>query len=332
MEAPQPVRRFSQFRLSRRERVAALVAYLVLAVVLFSATWVSAQGRWIGDGGDPPLFMWFLRWVPYALSHGVNPLVTSHLNLPDGVNLMWNTPVPLAGLLAAPLTVAMGPILAYNVLVTLAVALSAWCAYLMLRRYVASPWAAGLGGLLYGFSPYVLAHARAHLNLTAALVPPLMLLLLDDVLVRQRRPPLVDGLLLGLLAAGQLLLSEELLASEMLVALLGLAVLVALNGRRSLEPARVAHACRALAVALAVSLAIVAWPLHVQFFGPQRVRGGTLWRSGVFVSDLLAFVVPSGNQALSSAWTRSVTEQFSSACCVAEKNAYLGVPLLALLV
>jgi hypothetical protein len=39
--------------------------------------------------------MWFLRWMPFALEHGYDLLVTHHLNYPDGVNLMWNTSLPL---------------------------------------------------------------------------------------------------------------------------------------------------------------------------------------------------------------------------------------------
>ena len=42
--------------------------------------------------------------VPRALAEGTNPLLTDRLNAPDGVNLMWNTAVPLVALAVAPVT------------------------------------------------------------------------------------------------------------------------------------------------------------------------------------------------------------------------------------
>ncbi len=275
------------------------------------------------------MFMWHLRWVPYALSHGLNPLFTDHLNVPDGVNLMWNTPMPLAGFLLAPITATVGPVFSYNVLMTLAVALSGWCAYLMLTRYTASRLAAILGGVLYGFSPYMVAHALAHPNLATAFVPPLMFMLLDEILVRQRRSAIRSGALLGVVAAAQLLLSEELLATEMTVAILALPVLVALHPRQALTRKRVTHAAQALGAALVVSVLLSLGPLLVQFFGSQRVNPGTaLWGPDFLVSDLLSFVIPTGGQAFSPSWTEEITKDFSSACCPAEQNSYLGFPLL----
>ena len=93
-----------------------------------------------GGDGDPAIFMWFLRWVPFALEHGHDLLVTHHLNYPDGVNLMWNTSLPLPGLLLAPVTEAWGPVLSFNLLLVLAYGLSAWCAYLAIRRFAPGTW------------------------------------------------------------------------------------------------------------------------------------------------------------------------------------------------
>ncbi|HMJ38955.1 MAG TPA: hypothetical protein VK606_05335, partial [Verrucomicrobiae bacterium] len=64
----------------------ALLVYLLLAVAIFSSTWVDPAGRWIGSPKDPQLFIWYLGWIPRHLS-----LFTDYLSYPDGVNLMWNT-------------------------------------------------------------------------------------------------------------------------------------------------------------------------------------------------------------------------------------------------
>ena len=317
-------------RRTDRHDVLALVAFVLLTLLLFRKAWSSPTTTWVGDAGDPPLFMWLLRWLPYALAEGQNPLFTLHLNYPDGVNLMWNTAIPLPALLLSPLTLAVGPVFSYNVLITSAVALSGCCAYLMLRRYVASRLTAFAGGLLYGFSPYIYSHANGHPNLAAAFVPPLMFLLLDEILVRQRRSPVVSGLLLGALAFVQLMISQELLAGEALIATVGLGLLAALHPAqvRSHAP----HAAVALGVALVSSLSLSALPLAFQFLGPGRVRTGSLWGPDIFVSDLLGFLIPNGHLQLSSGWTTRITGQFTDACCSSEWSAYLGVPLIVFMI
>lgn len=274
--------------------------------------------------------MWLLRWLPHALGEAQNPLFTHHLNYPDGVNLMWNTAIPLPALVLSPLTLTLGPVFSYNVLVTSAVSLSGWTAYLMLRRYVASRGAAFAGALLYGFSPYVYAHAHEHANLTAVFVPPLMFVLLDEILVRQRRSAVATGLALGGLAFVQLMISEELLATQALVATVGLALLIVLH--RDRVQARVRHAAIALGVALASSLSLSAFPLAFQFFGPRRVRSGSLWGPEIYVSDLLGFVIPTSHLRLSPGWTDEVTRHFTHACCASEWSTYLGVPMIVFLI
>ncbi len=304
----------------------ALLAAVALSAWVFRAAWAAPSAAAIGVHGDPWLFAWFLKWDQFALAHGHDPLVSRYLGVPDGVNLMWNTSVLLPGVLLAPVTAAFGPVLTYNLLVTLGVALSAWCAYLALRRYVDSDLAAGAGGLLYGFSPYMLGHAYGHLHLILAFGPPLMLALLDEILVRRRAAPVKAGALLGVLAAVQLLVAEELLASELLVATMALALLVVLHARR--VRAHAGHAARALGVAAAVFAVLVAVPLAVQFLGPQHPHG-TIQTPGVAVTDLANLVVPTRLQRFAPARALSISNHFTSN--PTEWDGYLGLPLLLLL-
>jgi hypothetical protein len=310
--------------------VLALAAFVLLTMWLFRGAWRHPMTTWVGGPGDPPFFMWLLRWLPHALTEGQNPFYTHHLNFPDGVNLMWNTAVPLPALLLAPFTLLVGPVFAYNVLVTAAVALSGCTAYVMLRRYVIARSAAFTGALLYGFSPYILSHAHEHPNLTAAFIPPLLLLLLDDILVRQRRSAVRSGLMLGGLTFAQLMISEEVLATQALVAVVALAILMALHPRQVRSHAR--HAATALGVGLVTALALGSFPLLFQFFGPRRVRTGALWGPDLFVSDLLGFVIPRGHLRFTPSWTTEVTKNFTDACCASEWSSYLGVPLLVLMI
>jgi hypothetical protein len=295
-----------------------LVAFLGLSLWLFAPAWSSPTGTTLAGGnGDPAIFIWFLRWIPFALEHGHDLLVAHHLNYPDGVNLMWNTSLVLPGLLLAPLTLRFGPVLTFNVVLVLAYGLSAWCAYLAIRRFVPGHLAAAVGGLVYGFSPAIRTQVH-HPHMSLAFLPPLILLALHEILVRQRRPPWLAGAALGLLAGCQLLTGEELLAMTGLLGFV-LFLLLLLGNLRRLR-GRVAHALVAFAAAV-VFAAIAAWPLSVQFTGLQRVHGDiqVTNRSG----DLLGFMVPGAQQALSTDATAARVRRFAGG-----NSAYLGVPLL----
>jgi hypothetical protein len=314
-------------RLARRlrpgPRAVLLLVFLGLAVWMFAPAWSSPTTRTLGGGnGDPAIFMWFLRWVPFALEHGHDLLVTHHLNYPDGVNLLWNTSLPLPGLMLAPVTTTWGPVLTFNLLLVLAYGLSAWCGYLAIRRFAPGHLAAAVGGLVYGFSPAMRVQSR-HLHMTLAFLVPLMLLALHEILVRQRRSPWLAGSALGLMAGAQLLIGEELLA---MTALLGFAMflLVVLANLRRLRE-RWAYAAKAFAAALVVVSAIVLWPLSMQFGGPQRVYGDI--QKTNYSNDLQSFILPGRPQELTWAGAGDLVTAFAGG-----NSAYVGLPLLMVLV
>ncbi len=302
---------------------AVLAGFCALSVALFWDGWTDL-GTTIYGGSDAVLFSWYLAWTPYALAHGLDPFVTHFLNAPDGVNIMWSTGVPLLGVLAAPITVLAGPLVAFQVLTTLAPALSGWVMFLVMRRWSAV-FPAAVAGLLYGFSPYVIGASYGHLHLSFALFPPILLLLLDDLLIRQRRAART-GALLGMAVAAQALVSEEVLATSAVVAIIAIAILC-VQHRDQIRP-RAAAAAGGLAVCAAVATVLLAWPLYIQFFGPQRVHG-SIQPSDIAVSDLLTFVTPTPLQAIGPDFAVRESLRFSGNAV--EVSGYFGLPLLALL-
>jgi hypothetical protein len=311
---------------ARALRVLVPAAYVALAFAVFANTWASPQAHWIGGDPDPSLFIWHLRWLPFALGEGHTPFLSDYLNYPDGFNLLWNTSVLFPAFVLAPVTLLFGAVLSYNLLVTLSLALSAWCAYLALRRYVRRDEAAAVGGLLYGFSPFMFAQAGGHPHMTVAVYPPLVLLLLDEILVRRRRSPILLGALLGVATGVQLLTGEEIVAITVLVAGVGLALLALLN-RGRVRP-HLPDAVRAGATALLVAAAIDAYPLSVQLGGAQRVTG-SIHPHNVFVLDLLSLVVPGPRQQLSPDSANDLASHYSG---LGELGGYIGLPLLLLAV
>ena len=189
-------------------------------------------------------------------------------------------------------------------------------------RFAPWPWARFAAGLLYGFSPYLVAQGTGHLNLSLVALPPVVLLLAHELLVRQHYPAVPVGVALGLVALAQLLTTEEVLASTFTVALAGTVVLALQH--RSLVRARLRHAATGLASAALLLSALAAWPLLVQFTGPRRVTR-PVQDASPYAADLLGAVVPTVHQLLgtdaSLAWGGNDSEN----------GSYLGLPLLLVL-
>ena len=314
-----------------RELAVPFGLYVALAVLLTAEVWSAPTTRWIGGCCDPEQTIWFLRWIPYAISHASDPFVTSQINAPIGVSLMWNASIPFLSLVMAPLSVTVGSVAAYNVAIVLSIAFSAWCCFIALRRW--TPGAIGpiVGGAIYGFSPYLVSHAALHLNLTAAWAPPLFLILLDEILVRRGRRPWILGVGLGLLSAAQLLTSEELLATSVVSAAVFVIVLAAVLGARRRNEVVIAARRGAIAVVAATVTFLLAagWPLAVQLLGPLRLEG-RVQDVEIFSSDLLNLILPTPYQLIAPDAATRLSRDFSG--LFHEAGAYVGLPLLVLLV
>ena len=312
----------------RRTRARNWAPWLVLACYLLAAAamtwrlWVDPASReQSGDVHDIDLFAWFLRYEATAISHGhLPPLVTTALNAPQGINLMWNTSLLLPGILLTPLTLLAGPQVSLTVLLTLGFAGSAASLFFVLRWWRASLGAAALGGAVYGFSEAMVNSGIGHYHLQFAVLPPLMIHFLLRIVTGRGRPA-ANGAWLGLLAAAQLLTSEELLIDTAVAGVLLLAALAASRPRS--VPGRVPSLAAGLGTGAVLLLAITAYPLWVQFRGPLAEHPHLL----VPLPDSLnAFVDPPYTLVFHTAASAAAASHPS------EYLAYLGWPLLVVLV
>ncbi|HUY98233.1 MAG TPA: hypothetical protein VMW47_11555 [Verrucomicrobiae bacterium] len=305
-----------------------LLGYLALAALLGARAWSDPRATLLGSPQDAIQHIWFLRWLPFALAHGHDPLLTRFLDHPGPVNLMWNNATPLLAAVAAPITLTLGPVAAYLVLLIGAVTVSAWTAYLLAARLVAHRAAAWVAGLAYGFSPYVLTQATgSHLPLVTIPGPPLLLLCLHELVGRRRVRPVAVGVGVGCVLAAQLLTNEELLLTELLMGAVTLVVLAGLRPSRVREHlARLSAAAGSALVCFAV---VAAAPLAVQLAGPARLGGGPVQPQGRYVADLLGFIVPTQVLHFAPAGAVALTHRFSAN--LSEWDAYLGLPLLGVM-
>jgi len=158
------------------------VAGLVLALLTYTGVSILFFGRpllghlrdaYIGVT-DPSFFIWCLVWWPYAITHHLNPFLTSVVWAPGFLNLTWTTGVPLTSLIAWPVTAKFGPIAAFNVLCLSSPPLAAWTAFLLCRQLSGHFWSALLGGYIFGFSAFMLGHQIwGHTDLTMIFLVPL---------------------------------------------------------------------------------------------------------------------------------------------------------------
>jgi hypothetical protein len=310
---------------SKREIAAVIVLATLLSLALWHQAWAQPTTMQIGDSGDGKEYDWFLAWVPYALRHGLNPLFSDYVNYPHGINLMWNTSVLLPSLVVAPFTVLLGPTFSYNLLTTTGPVLSCTFCYIAFNRW-ATPLPSLTGSLIFAFSPYVVAQSLGHPAQALVFTAPLLLVLFDRLLVVQNGHPRRDGLLLGLLAFAQLLTGEEVLADEVLLAAIVVAVLTALS-RRQLR-SHLPHAIRGLRSAL-IAFLLPAGPfLAYQFLGPDRAQN--VHSPLLFSTDFLNFFIPTQLTTLTSLPALNTSSRFTFD--ISETDAYIGLPLLLLLI
>jgi hypothetical protein len=201
---------------------------------------------------------------------------------PTGVNLLANTAEVGIGVVLAPVTWLLGPVATLNVALTLSPVLSALAMFVLIRRWVSWVPAAFVGGLLYGFSPFVLVNLTdAHLMLGLGVVPPLVVASLDEMLVRQKCRPTVTGVILGLLLAVQFFIGTELLTITVILSGIGIA-LMAIYGARSPEVlrSRVRYAGVVLLAAGVTSVVLLAYPVWFALAGPAHYSG-SIWPSSI---------------------------------------------------
>ncbi len=290
---------------------AVMGAYLCLGLIAY---WTSLPGIghrvFSGVGvGDYSLSIWFLGWAPHALIHGLNPFFSNAMFAPAGVNLAQNTEGPLLGWVLAPIGLTWGPIVAANVLMVLAMPISAGAAFVVFRKWrIWSP-AAALGGLLYGFSPYMVGQALAHPVLLFVPLPPLIVSTLVEILLRRGADRKL-GMQLGLLLAAQYFISPEVFASLALIVGIGLALVVVRNPGRALQVVQVV--IRPIGIAFAVCVVLLAYPVWMLLAGPQHVSGATYPLVNAYHNDLLSFVIPGPLQRVSLG-----TQAFRAAICPA---------------
>jgi hypothetical protein len=297
------------------------VVYLLIGIVAFWPVYPGISQHPFGSF-DFLQTVWFLGWVPHALAHGLNPFFSNAIYVPTGVNLAQNTSTPLLGLITAPFAPVFSPLVRANLLMVLAMPISATAAFVVLRKWQVWGPAAALGGLVYGFSPYMVGQSISHLELIFVPLPPFIALTVASILQNKGSSRRL-GVQLGLLVAAQYLISPEVLSFVFILTIAAL-VCIAIRNRAHV-PEMVKRASGATGVALSVTAVLLAYPLWMSFYGPQHFTGTPWPATNSFHNDLLTFLVP-GPQQRVSLGMRSLGNRLLLP--ILEADGYIGVPVL----
>jgi hypothetical protein len=296
--------------------------YLVASALLFGLPVLSDPGhRFIGPPfhPDPRFFFWALAWWPHALARGMNPIWTHAVWAPGGYNLAWATGVPGPSLLMAPITIAAGPVVAYNALALLSCPLSAFASFVLCRRITGAFWPSLAGGWIFGFSTYQLGHLGLHVNLELAFMIPLAVyLVLRRVDGDLSSPRFVAGLTVVLVLL--FLTSTELFATLALFGAVTLVLAIALGP--AARRASLLDAATLVGLSFVLAAIVVSPYLWYAFAHgvPRRDLDG---------SDLLSLVLPRLRTRFGSHAFFAVTRKFPGTSV--ENTAYVGLPLLGAL-
>jgi hypothetical protein len=319
MSVPEPAG--GPVRHGRLRDAAAVSAYLLAAVYVTSSLWTGLRDRVVAGYGtqDQILLEWFLGHAARSVVHLQNPLYSTQLNVPYGVNMMGNVSILGLGIPLAPVTLAFGPRVSFATLLVIALAGTASAWYFVLSRHlVRSRAAAFIGGAFCGFAPGMVSESLGHLQAVSLFLLPLIALLI--LRIRDRGWTWRSGVILGLLVAYQVFISEEMLF------LTALAVSVYALVYALFRPSvfrEVLGNLRPLAgrtaVAVAAAAIVLGYPLYRQFLGPQHYHGLPFAPSLIFV-DLASYVSFPTN-SLASGDTSALAHT------TAEEGSFFGWPL-----
>ncbi len=306
--------------------------YLVAALIVTMWLWRDPASRFVAANPyDSDQFTWFFRYAATAVAHLQLPaLSTTGMNAPQGINLMWNTPMLAPGMLLAPVTLLAGPQVSLTAVMTFGFAGSALAMYAVLRGWGAGVTAAALAGLVYGFSPALIQSGEGHYDLQFAVLPPLIVSAILRLATGRcgsgRRAALRCGAWLGLLMGVQVLIGEELLFDSAVAALILVTVLAAARPRAA--AGRIGGVLAGAGAAAAAMSVIAGYPLWEQFSGPVSQRGSP-FTPDFYKNDLAAFVRPSASMVLHTRGSAAFAAAFQGQ--LPEYLAYLGWPMLSAL-
>lgn len=182
-------------------QLAVLLGYVLVALAFAWPLPLHLGTHLTGDpGGDTGVYVWN-QWVFHQeLTTGHNPMATGKiLSLTSRVDLTQHNYTPFLNVLALPLIPLLGVIASFNVVFLIVCVLNALAMYGLARRVTtATRFEAWLAGVVFAWSPLMIARTTGHFSIAAAAALPAFIWCLVNA---ERSRSLRDAALVGLCMA-----------------------------------------------------------------------------------------------------------------------------------
>jgi hypothetical protein len=219
---------------------------------------------------DVSSYVWALWWMAHQVAHLGDPWFTHYMAAPPGIQLGFDTLMPLPGLVMLPVTLLIGPAASFGVLTVVMPGLLCYVTYRAARLWLGQPGAIAAGAF-FGLATMATWQNLYHLNIS---IGTLFLPLTLEAAVRLRRSPgRRQGIILGLVLGASVLTNQE---SAVLATLLAAAVLVPWLVRMlATRPGRAGSVPPLRTLALGAVVAIVVASPQLLAMLRQVTDGGT---------------------------------------------------------
>ncbi|OGT40962.1 MAG: hypothetical protein A3F13_01585 [Gammaproteobacteria bacterium RIFCSPHIGHO2_12_FULL_40_19] len=289
--------------------------YTTVSILFFFQTSFLNGKSYFGQGWDPYLYIWVFKWIPYAISHFENPLVSPWAWVPYGLNITQATTTPGLALIFWPLTSIFGPILSFNIATLLTPALSATAVFALCYEVTSKNIPSFIGGWIFGFSSYVIASLLGHAQVDFVAFLPLSLLMI--VLYAKNKISFrTFTVLFTLTLIFQLLISlETFVTFTMMLGLFAVMHFLIFKNIQQIQKI-VCH----VFVSYLLTLIIMS-PFIYYFFYDYSNMPHILQNAAPFRIDLLNLIIPTDITSLRYAKTHFTGNP-------SEQSGYIGIPLL----
>jgi hypothetical protein len=305
-------------------RILALLIYTALSIMFFGSShdW---SAHYIGQGSDALTYIWSLNWWPWAILHGINPMLSRFVWYPAGFHLAWADAVPGAALISLPIILLGNAVVAYNVMMVLAPAAAAWSNFLLVRYLTRDSLAALIAGYIFGFSTYEICHTLGHLSLTLIFPIPLIALVVCARSAERLSRPWFLAVLVALLLLLFGFSLETFATAYMFGTIAWLSALLWLPEQRK----------QLLKIGFDISVATIVVvsatiPWFVSMWYGRNDVPDIINLPQNFSTDLANFVIPTILTRLGGLHFRDISQRFAGN--ISEQSGYIGLPVIAIII
>lgn len=303
------------------------VAFIAFAFIVLSALLVGGITHWdplhnTTFGPDPAFYLWSLKWWPHSLLSLHNPFHPPIFH-PSGLNLAWTTSAPALALLAAPITLLVGPVFALNAINAVALAANGVLVYLISKGLDCKRTHALVCALLFYFSSYTWGQLLGHLSITATAFA-IAFIYVTVLRARLRLGRLKYAIIATLLLALQFWTSVEVYATLIFFSSIVFVIFVLSFGWRCAIN-------QAVRVGSDIGMAIFG---SIILMGPYLYEMSAHFVSNFqnisnYVADPINYVLPTQTNLVLGHAFSEISNKFVGN--TSEQDVYLGVPMLILL-